>query len=190
MRIWTHFVSFVSAVTRKKFSFSASFALRTHISISFYIFHYSGYAKYVLLGELNYGNDTDDAQPQQFDIIDHIRHPDFKYPSKYNDIALIRINGLVKFNQYIRPACLPQTHLVGTEHVIASGWGKTNYNKPSSQLLQKVILEIFPYDECNVSYATDISRKLHLGIVDETQLCAGSHTLQKDTCQVRFMFQF
>lgn len=156
-----------------------------HVNSTFFYFNCSGYAKFVLLGELNYGNDTDDAQPKQFDVIDRIRHPDFKYPSKYNDIALLRLNGSVNFNQYIRAACLPQSHLVDAERVIASGWGKTNHNKPASEVLQKVILELFSHRECNASYANDISRKLRLGIVDETQLCAGSHSAQKDTCQVR-----
>lgn len=148
---------------------------------------FSGYAKYVLLGELNYASNEDESQPQQFNVLERIKHPDFRFPSKYNDIALIKINGSVKFNQYIRPACLPESEqfVISTKRVIASGWGKTDFNAPPSPYLQKVVLELFTHQECNATYSNDINRYLRRGIIDETQLCAGSHFGRKDTCQVK-----
>lgn len=139
---------------------------------------------YVLLGELNYASNTDDAYPQQFNVIERIKHPNFKPPSKYNDIALLRLNSSVQFNQYIRPACLQQAHIIDASKVVASGWGKIDFDKPASEHMQKVILEIFTIADCNASYAHDIGRRLAVGIIDESQLCVGSHTAQRDTCQV------
>lgn len=137
-----------------------------------------------MLGELNHGSESDDAQPHQFTIVERIKHPNFKLPSKYNDIALVKINGPVQFSNYIRPACLPQTKSIDSRHIIASGWGRLNYGSAQSDLLQKVVLEIFTQDECNSTYSNEIGRQLNRGIDEETQLCAGSHVERKDTCQV------
>lgn len=150
--------------------------------------HCSGPAKYVLLGDVDYGSKTDDAQPRKLAIIERIKHPEFKYPSKYNDIALIKIDGPVQFNNYIRPACLPQSKSLNSRYVIASGWGRLDYISSPSEHLQKIVLEIFTQQECNASYANAIGRLLDHGIVDETQLCAGSHVERKDTCQVSDVF--
>lgn len=144
----------------------------------------SGPAKYVLLGDLNLRSDTDDAQPRQFNILETMRHPDYKSPEKYNDIGLIKLTTTVTFNQYIRPACLPESNTIDTEHVIASGWGKLDFDKAVSDSLQKVGLELIAHNECNDKYATQPSRYLRRGILNETQICAGSHDSRKDTCQV------
>lgn len=144
----------------------------------------SGPASHVLLGDLNYGSSTDDSQPRQYRIVDRIKHERFKYPSKYDDIALVKIDGPVQLNNYIRPACLPLSPSIDSKNVIASGWGRVNYKSDVSEHLQKVVLEIFTHQECNLSYFNEIGRQLKRGIVDETQLCAGSHIDQKDTCQV------
>lgn len=149
----------------------------------FFSFHFSGPASHVLLGDLNYGSNADDAQPHQYRIVERIKHDGFKLPSKYNDIALVKIDGPVPFNNYIRPACLPQSQRIETKHVIASGWGRMNYNADVSEHLQKVVLEIFTQSECNQSYSNE-GRQLRRGIDDEIQLCAGSHIDEKDTCQV------
>lgn len=155
-----------------------------NIEIMVFIFNLSGPATHVLLGDLNYGSTADDAQPQQYRIVQRIKHDGFKFPSKYNDIALVKIDEAVRFNNYIRPACLPQTKTIETRHVIASGWGRVDYNAAASEHLQKAVLEIFTQQECNQSYSNEIGRQLKRGIVDETQLCAGSHIDRKDTCQV------
>lgn len=153
-------------------------------------FVYSGPASHVLLGDLNYGSDADDAQPCRYRIVERIKHESFKFPSKYNDIALVKIDGPVSFSNYIRPACLPFSKSIDTKHVIATGWGRLNFNSAVSEHLQKVILELFTHQECNQSYSNEIGRQLSHGIVDETQLCAGSHNDRGDTCQVSFMITY
>lgn len=147
------------------------------------LFWYSGPASHVLLGDLNYGSEADDAQPRQYRIVERIKHDDFKFPSKYNDIALVKIDGPVQFNNYVRPACLPQSRRIETKHVIASGWGRLSHASNVSEHLLKVVLEIFTPAECNQSYSNEV-RQLRRGIDDEIQLCAGSHSDARDTCQV------
>lgn len=74
---------------------------------------FSGPAKYVLLGEMDYSGENDDAQPVKLNIVERIKHPEYTSRLKYNDIALLQLENDVIFNEYIRPACLPRRPLVG-----------------------------------------------------------------------------
>lgn len=136
------------------------------------------------LGEHDLLNDDRD-RPLQVDIAAIIIHPRYNRAQKYNDIALIRLNIRVTFNQYMRPACLPETYNTHKAHVIASGWGKTSQeNKRGTNVLMKVVLEVFSDRECNASYADGKGTQLSQGILPSQQFCAGSHTEIKDACAV------
>lgn len=145
----------------------------------------SGYSQYVRLGDWNVTSDTDDARTIDVRIVERFRHEEYKIPSKYNDIALLKLENPIKFNMYVRPACLAETFDVGTEKVIATGWGRTEYGEMTSNTLQKVVLDMIGVSECNASYAQHLSRNLRKGIVEQTQFCAGSKNPDehKDTCQ-------
>lgn len=56
-------------------------------------------------------------------------HPSYKSSEKYNDIALIRLQKEIKFNEFVRPACLNTEPLQSLQwkQAIASGFGKTQY---------------------------------------------------------------
>ena len=142
-------------------------------------------AEKVRLGDLVTNSFTDDARPAIFDIAEIIKHPQYRRPPKYHDIALLRLDRKVTFSRYIRPACLPQVFGTGTQRAIASGWGAQEYSGPGSPTLLKVTLELFSGTECNETFFTPgYSKSLRNGIDDESQMCAGSHTEWKDTCQV------
>lgn len=143
-----------------------------------------GYAEYVRLGDLDIDNERDDSQPIQVNISERIKHPNYKIPSKYHDIALLRLAQKVQLNAYIRPACLADTFQPTTAKAVATGWGLTQFSgKPSKRLL-KVVLELYTHEECNQTYSNDINRALKDGIIHEQQVCAGSHEHERDTCQV------
>lgn len=119
------------------------------------------------------------------DVAQAIPHPAYVKTEKYNDIGLIRMAHSVQFNQYVRPACLPETYNTGTQKAIATGWGKTDYKSGGSDVLMKVVLELYPDDECRQLFiAQSHSTQLKNGIVAQTQFCAGSRTEKKDVCQV------
>lgn len=147
--------------------------------------YYSGPVKYALLGDYDLDRTNDDAQPLRVDVSETIAHPQFKRTSKYFDIALVKLARRITFNQYIRPACLPETYETGTSKAIASGWGRTSARSEGSNVLMKVVLEIFNEEECNATYRVEATTsQLINGIIPDSQFCAGHHTEKKDTCQV------
>lgn len=144
--------------------------------------YFSGPAKYVRLGEHDL-NRNDDATPIDLKIIESIPHPEYRYPVQYNDIGLFKLERRVELSGAIRPACLPQQSAVPTKSAIATGWGTVAWRGKQSNILLKVILEMFTQNECNSTYKGDINRKLNQGIMEQTQVCAGSHSDEKDSCQ-------
>ncbi|XP_043268684.1 venom protease-like [Venturia canescens] len=149
-----------------------------------------GNAAWVRVGDLNLATDDDDARPQTLRVTERIRHPDYKRPAEYHDLALLRLESRVVFDAFTRPACLPSPELdVGAaneegQRVIAAGWGRVNWaDEDGSNNLLKVTLERVSQETCNASYFSDgtIDYKLRRGIVGEWQICAGAEG--RDTCQ-------
>lgn len=141
-----------------------------------------GEPKYVRVGDLNILKSDDDADPEDFNVVEIIPHPNYRRASKYDDIALLKLDRKVTLNPYKRPACLPTSFEGSEKKTIATGWGHTTWSGKSSTHLQKVILEKFTQQECNETYAYTNDRRLKNGIVS-TQICAGSKDESKDTCQ-------
>ncbi|XP_017845989.1 phenoloxidase-activating factor 3-like isoform X2 [Drosophila busckii] len=136
-----------------------------------------GAVNVVRLGELDFAIQTDDADPEDFGVQNTIEHADFKYPELYNDIALIQLNRIVRFNAYKQPACLPVDNGDRVDNFIATGWGDTKLAGRASTRLLKVELNNYGND-CPT--AKDIE-ELPNGFNASTQLCIGSSE-QKDTC--------
>lgn len=109
-----------------------------------------------------------------------IAHPDYRQAKLYNDIGLLRLERTVTLNGAIRPACLPEQASVPTKRAIVTGWGKVHWNGEQSTVLLKVILDMFSQDECKTKFPPN--RNMNQGFSEESQLCAGSHTEQKDSC--------
>lgn len=135
----------------------------------------------VRLGELDYERTDDEAQPADYGIAEIIKHPNFKKSSKYDDIALMRLDRRVVMNDYVRPACLQQTYNVDSQHVTATGWGRTTDRGISSSQLLKVALRQLTNEQCQQTYNT-VSNALSRGIIN-TQMCAGDDSENRDTCQ-------
>lgn len=138
--------------------------------------------QFVRLGDLVIDQEKDDAMPKQILVSEKILHPDYKAHSKYNDIALLKLQSEVVLSPYIRPACLPTSSNDDIKHFIATGWGKIGHLLKASQILQKVSLELFDHNECNQIYSSYIGRNFQNGIMERTQICVGSKSDQKDTC--------
>lgn len=126
-----------------------------------------------LLGTFNSFH-TDAMHVQIRGIKENHLHKDFDGLTHYNDIQLVKLNESITFNEYIMPVCLPSPELdIGTIF-IASGWGSTYSSEyASSDKLLKVVINEVPSIRCkNKKY---FSKNI--------QICAGSETTLKDTCE-------
>lgn len=148
--------------------------------ISFADYHnhfYSGEINVVRLGELDFDSDSDDAQPEDFDVHSLKEHPSYQYPLLYHDIAIVKLKDTVNFDYYKLPACLPCTGSIRNQLLTAIGWGHTTFAGKDSSWLLKVHLKDFG-NRCLTG--TEIE-ELPRGFNDSSQLCIGS-TERKDTC--------
>lgn len=135
------------------------------------------------LGGLNLKASNEGVQPINYLVVEIIRHPDYKAPAKYNDIALLKLDRHVEFNEAIRPACLYTTDTFAVNKTVATGWGKIDYAEKKSDNLLKVVLSIIDNNLCNELYQSDgVTRQLKNGIVP-SMMCAGELEGGKDTCQ-------
>lgn len=92
------------------------------------MYHSRNYARWALLGVLNYFTNTSDTEPKSYKITERIKHPDYKPPSYYNDIALFHLEKDVEFSPYIRPICLNTDQLLKPSLAVATGWGQTRHS--------------------------------------------------------------
>ncbi|XP_048002508.1 uncharacterized protein LOC125239074 [Leguminivora glycinivorella] len=109
-----------------------------------------------------------------------IRHPKYKLPKSYYDLALVKLVNTIKFSEVVKPACLGAAPAVGTP-IIATGWGRTEYGGDQSLELRSVSLPVWDINRCQEVLGT--SRKLPQGPSSESQICAGEERGGKDTCQ-------
>lgn len=145
---------------------------------------FSGAPVLVRLGELDLSKNDDGSEPEDYDIDRIIVHPEYRYPQKYNDIALLKLTRTVRFTKFIRPACLYTKETIPERKAIATGWGKTDYLAANTNnKLLKVALDVFNNDQCSRTYKQ--TKHLPEGI-KSTMLCAGELKGGRDTCQVRF----
>lgn len=138
-----------------------------------------GKPKFIRLGEQNLRRDDDGTEIQDFYIEQIIRHPLYKASSKYNDIALFKLHRNAAISDFVKPACLWQSFNVNYTTAIATGFGLTRDHGQKSDDLLKVSLNLIDNQRCNIYFPK--FRALKDGIVN-TQLCAGSDSEEKDTC--------
>lgn len=142
-----------------------------------------GQVQKVLLGTITLNSPENHPCPEEFNVIERIVHPKYIASERYNDIALLKLDRKVNFNPHMRPACLPSSpELAIGEKFTAMGWGQTGYAAPRTNSLIFVGIEKFSHKVCNEIFQD--ANKLPRGIIDDTQICAGSKTSIDDTCPV------
>ncbi|VVC37364.1 Hypothetical protein CINCED_3A022459 [Cinara cedri] len=138
----------------------------------------------VHLGDLDLNpNVADDAVPINVPIARILTHEQYNAREYTTDIALLKLNQSVRFNEFIKPICLPilskmrSRTLEGTAPFVA-GWGATSFRGPSSSALMELQIPVMNNTECKRIFASKKS------VIDERVLCAGVLTGGKDACQV------
>ncbi|XP_064082396.1 trypsin-like isoform X2 [Macrobrachium nipponense] len=142
----------------------------------------------VRLGEHNYESASDDANEEDFEISQLVRHPNYSFPVAYHDLALMQLSTKVILEIHISPVCLPwgaeiQRNLTGST-VKLTGWGHTQFAGRPSPALQEVDVTMFPIFTCQSAYSTLRQSSVHWprGIGQET-VCAGHEQGGRDACQ-------
>uniref|UniRef100_A0A182Q2V3 Peptidase S1 domain-containing protein n=1 Tax=Anopheles farauti TaxID=69004 RepID=A0A182Q2V3_9DIPT len=111
-----------------------------------------------------------------------IPHAKFVPQKHKHDVALLRLNGSVKFTNFIQPVCLDLTESIWVEYLAdvfgtIVGWGLTEKNHISDRLL-KAELPIVRYTDCVESNPDLYGRLIYsgmycAGILNGTSPCNG-----------------
>ncbi|XP_054083136.1 serine protease easter-like [Zeugodacus cucurbitae] len=123
------------------------------------------------------GNKLCSGSHIDFSIEEEICHPLYNDAAKKYDIALLRLQEKVNFNDFTSPICLPVntnssvSNYEGVTMGIA-GWGSTETSRNSVKKL-KALIRGQNLERCKAKYNIDI---------DNTQLCVGGEK-GVDTCK-------
>uniref|UniRef100_A0A182WFT5 Peptidase S1 domain-containing protein n=1 Tax=Anopheles minimus TaxID=112268 RepID=A0A182WFT5_9DIPT len=113
-------------------------------------------------------------------ITNIIYHPEHQSDGLRNDIALARLQEAVRYDDHIRPICLPSaTAQFDNQLCTATGWGMNTSNMWVS-LLKRVELPIVPRAKCKQLFAA--TRLGPFFRLHQSVLCAGS-VADVDMCQ-------
>ncbi|XP_013144033.1 PREDICTED: trypsin 5G1-like [Papilio polytes] len=138
-----------------------------------------GPVTYALVGILSRTQHVDASQ--RYKIKNIIKHPEYKAPKRYNDIALLETETEIILSDRVVPACLHVDTSADDAKALASGWGATQNRGSSADVLQKVILNKFSELECAILFPP--TRLMLNGFNGNTQICYGDKEKSKDTCQ-------
>ncbi|XP_075422722.1 serine protease 33-like [Ascaphus truei] len=115
-------------------------------------------------------------------------HPTFRQDGSSGDIALLKLQTPVQYDDYMMPICTP-THDVefpiGFQCTV-TGWGsiRPGVSLPTPQTLQKVQLPIIGHSECDAMYHFGNPSLLrNQTLIQWDMICAGYKEGRKDACQ-------
>merc|ERR1712050_229827 len=113
---------------------------------------------------------------QTFSASKLIKHENFGNGNMRYDIALIKLNRKVQFNEYVRTACMPSPneYFVGQTNCIVSGWGGLNEGALGPRILNAVKKPVISNAVCKQAYGSSIY---------DSNICGGYAAGGKDACQ-------
>lgn len=104
--------------------------------------------------------------------------PDFVKRTFNNDIALVKLNREVVFNDYIRPVCLPGVDRSYNGHnTTVVGWGKLSEGGKPADILMEVTVPVIKQMKCRKQTRYRTSE------ITENMMCAGYDDGVLDACQ-------
>ncbi|XP_063614401.1 trypsin-1-like [Penaeus indicus] len=114
-----------------------------------------------------------EGHEQTLQVESIVIHPDFREIDYYNDIALLRVQGKFVFNEFVQPVKMPNgKEASGT--CVVSGWGATEENGDTINLLKKVSVPVWTDSNCRQIYGSEK--------VLDSMVCAGFEEGGKDAC--------
>ena len=139
--------------------------------------------------QVSEGTEKDDGL---FRLIDDIIEPSWNNLTiefmEWN-IAILTLFEPIKFNDYARPACLPEPfnrteRFNGSTKFVANGWGETGFQNSSSKtdVLQQITLDYVSLENCIEAYNEFYQRNDTIELSLST-ICAGGNNKSALSCE-------
>jgi len=122
----------------------------------------------------DHDNSNDDFSEQIRAVVEVVFHPDYDSFWISNDIAMMRLESPIVYNENTQPAIIPVRGFVPvapTATVV--GWGRLNSGGALPNILQKAVVPLVSDAVCRASYGEDD--------IHDSMMCAGESN--KDACQ-------
>lgn len=87
-----------------------------------------------------------------YEITEFWTHCNYDTPDYHNDIAIMHINGTIKFNELTQPIPLIDAPLKPNDDLLLTGWGSTVLWGDTPEDLQKLIVKYMSHDDCKEYY--------------------------------------
>jgi len=108
-----------------------------------------------------------------------VAHPSYNSRLIQHDIALLQIDPVGTYNDYIMPVCWPQpTQNFAGQTCIATGWGSTQSGGAVTRYQMEVAMPVLTDAACKAKFGGTNNM-----LNDTTACCAGITGANKDTCQ-------
>ncbi|RLU27368.1 hypothetical protein DMN91_001170 [Ooceraea biroi] len=106
-----------------------------------------------------------------------VRHPNYDSLTIDYDIALLEVDGEIRFNDRVQPVKLAEKELANGVTVNVTGWGAVTPGGGASPVLMKVSLPIVDRRTCRSKY-------MFTHVITDRMICAGDlRRGGKDSCQ-------
>ncbi|XP_043583741.1 trypsin-2-like [Bombus pyrosoma] len=112
----------------------------------------------------------------RYGIKNIIRHPKFNSQTIDFDVALLEIDGKIKFGTNVQPIELANTEPWSSKMVNVTGWGALREGGSTSAQLMRVSVPIVSKSECGDAYR-------YMNEITDRMICAGYTSGGKDACQ-------
>ena len=87
------------------------------------------------------------------------------------DIAMMKLKHRIRFNNFVKPICMPEFIFPNGTKCTITGWGSLVQGGKFSKILQKATVPIISRTTCKKAYGTDLTTRM---------LCAGGE--KADSC--------
>ncbi|XP_037065494.1 transmembrane protease serine 2 isoform X3 [Peromyscus leucopus] len=107
-----------------------------------------------------------------------ISHPNYDSKTKNNDIALMKLQTPLTFNDEVKPVCLPNPGMMLdlAQECWISGWGATYEKGKTSDVLNAAMVPLIETSRCNSKY-------IYNNLITPAMICAGFLQGTVDSCQ-------
>ncbi|KAL9973095.1 hypothetical protein ACROYT_G019507 [Oculina patagonica] len=118
---------------------------------------------------------ANDGYEQNIPIAKIISHPLYRSPLHDYDLALVKLQSPLTYNDRVRPVCLPQINFPTNTNCYVTGWGATSQSGGYPQILRQAQVPLISRNTCQAGYpGYNITPRM---------LCAGYAAGGIDACQ-------